>query len=174
MYVCLRPLSMYVCLRRPSVCVCMSQAAKRVCMYASNIHTLSYFSIKLSLQRVWICFKNTTKHRVLKHTYTLKFLRISCFRSLLSVYVCLKTLCFVAFWACMYVSKHIVSCFLYERVLSVYVCLKTMCFVVFFCNSNITRGSEPQRFFKFSKRYRARYYINTSIHTYIPSFRPSH
>ena len=77
MYVCLRPLSMYVCLRRPSVCVCMSQAAKRVCMYASNIHTLSYFSIKLSLQRVWICFKNTTKHRVLKHTYTLKFLKIS-------------------------------------------------------------------------------------------------
>ena len=35
-----------------------------------------------------------------------------------------------------------------------------------FCNSNITRGSEGHRFFKFSKRYRSRYYINTSIHTY--------
>ena len=166
MYVCLRPLSMYVCLRRPSVCVCMSQAAKRVCMYASNIHTLSYFSIKLSLQRVWICFKNTTKHRVLKHTYTLKFLRISCFRSLLSVYVCLKTLCFVVFWACMYVSKHIVSCFLYERVIERVCMFQNPVFCRAFCNSNITVGSQGHRFFKFSKRYRARYYINTSIHTH--------
>ena len=131
MYVCLRPLSMYVCLRRPSVCVCMSQAAKRVCMYASNIHTLSYFSIKLSLQRVWICFKNTTKHRVLKHTYTLKFLRISCFRSLLSVYVCLKTLCFVVFWACMYVSKHIVSCFSLNHVCMFEKSPKTLCLSCF-------------------------------------------
>ena len=134
------------------------------------IHTLSDFSVKSTLQRIWSCSKNTTKHKVLKHTYMIKFLKKTCFRKLLSMYVCLKSLCFIMENVQPKLSKHIIRCPLYERVIERVCMFQNPLFCRVFCNSNITRPSETHGFFKFSKRYRARYYINTSI----PSFRPSH
>ena len=100
-----------------------------------------------------------------KHTYMLNFLRNSCFRRLLSMYVCSKSLCLS--WKTLkhQLKTHRKAVFR----LIMYVCLKKVqnpsaCHA--FCNSNITGVSEGHRFFKFSKRYRSRYYINTSIHTY--------
>ena len=93
MYVRLTGPSKYVCMYvwgLPSMYVCMSQAAERVCMYVSGnwacmyvclkhtyIHTLSDFSVKSSLQRVWICSKTLCFIMKMKHTYMLKSLRNS-------------------------------------------------------------------------------------------------
>ena len=40
-------------------------------------------------------FKNPQPVMKMKHTYTLKFLRISCFPKLSNMYVCLKSSCFI-------------------------------------------------------------------------------
>ena len=105
MYVCLRHLSIYVCLRPPSVYVCMSQTAKHVCMYVclkhtyihshvSNIHTYTLrFVCKIKSSACMDLFKNAQPVMKTKHTYMLNFLRNSCFRRLLSMYVCSKSLC---------------------------------------------------------------------------------
>ena len=62
-------------------------------------------------------------------------------------------------------SKHIVSCFSLKHVCMFGKGVQNHVFCRAFCNSDSTVLNERHRFFKFSKRYRARYYINTSIHT---------
>ena len=81
------------------------------------------------------------------------------------MYVCSKSLCLS--WKTLkhQLKTHRKAVFR----LIMYVCLKKVqnpsaCHA--FCNSNVTQGSQPQRFLKFLKRYSARYYINTSILTF--------
>ena len=167
---------MYVCLRPPSVYVCMSQTAKHVCMYVSNIHTYTLMSqtyihtytlrffCKIKSSACMDLFKNAQPVMKTKHTYMLNFLRNSCFRRLLSMYVCSKSLCLS--WKTLNQGSQKLSTTVFRLIM--YVCLKKVqnpsaCHA--FCNSDSTRLTEPQRFFKFSKRYSARYYINTSILT---------
>ena len=79
----------------------VSQVAKHVCMYVSgDIHTyihtcLSRIRYKIKPFACMDLFKNPEPVMKMKHTYMLKFLRISCIRRHLSMYVCLKPSCFI-------------------------------------------------------------------------------
>ena len=154
---------MYVCLKHTYIH-----------SHVSNIHTYTLrFFCKIKSSACMDLFKNAQPVMKTKHTYMLNFLRNSCFRRLLSMYVCSKSLCLS--WKTLNQGSQKLSTTVFRLIM--YVCLKKVqnpsaCHA--FCNSDPTHHSETQRFFKFSKRYRSRYYINTSIHTYIPSFRPSH
>ena len=154
---------MYVCLKHTYIHA-----------HVPNIHTYTLrFLGKNSVSSVYVWAKNPQPVIKMKHTYMLKFLRFSCFRRLLSMYVCSKSLCLS--WKTLNQGSQKLSTTVFRLIM--YVCLKKVqnpsaCHA--FCNSNPTGPSQTHRFFKFSKRYSARYYMNTSIHTYIPSFRPSH
>ena len=145
--------------------VCMSQE--------TYIHTcLSKIRYKIKPSACMDLFKNPEPVMKMKHTYMLKFLRISCFWTLLSMYVCFKSICL--WWKTLNQGSQKLSSTVFRLIM--YVCLKKVqnpsaCHA--FCNSNTTEASETHRFFKFSKRYRSRYYINTSIHTLL-TIRPSH
>ena len=161
-----RLLSMYVCLKTLSLSWKLASNKNRLMMiwtknvstcsktlslsWKSNIHTrLNFLEF-----HIFESFSDAFKHVCMfqiplpvmeNETYTLKYTR----------------------------SIHLKPCFAY---LNKYVWKKiqnpSACHA--FCNSNSTQISEGHRFFKFSKRYSARYYINTSIHTYILRIRPSH
>ena len=142
----------YVCLRPPSVYVCMSQAAKRVCMYISNIHTYTLMSqtyihtytlrffCKIMSSACMDLFNNAQPVMKTKHTYMLNFLRNSCFRKLLSMYVCSKSSC--QSWKTLNQGSQKLSTTVFRLIM--YVCLKKVqnpsaCHA--FCNSNLTHRS---------------------------------
>ena len=146
--------------KRVCMYVCMSQAAKRVCMYVclkhtyihshvSNIHTYTLrFFCKIKSSACMDLFKNAQPVMKTKHTYMLNFLRNSCFRRLLSMYVCSKSLCLS--WKTLNQGSQKLSTTVFRLIM--YVCLKKVqnpsaCHA--FCNSDTTDHSEPQRFFKF-------------------------
>ena len=161
----------------PIVYVCMSQAAKRVCMYVclkhpyihshvSNTHTYTLrFLCKIKLSACMDLYKNTTKHKVLKHTYMFKLHRISCFRKLLSMYVCLKCFCFIVENAQPKLSKHIVSCFSLEHVCMFEKVVQYHLFCRAFCTLDTTVHSQGHRFFKTSKRYEGFTHTNMLMET---------
>ena len=104
MYVCLRPIRLSVCLSETSkrVCmyVCLRQLSMYVCMSQIYIHTYTLMSqtyihtytlrffCKIKSSACMDLFKNAQPVMKTKHTYMLIFLRNSCFRGLLSMYVC--------------------------------------------------------------------------------------
>ena len=159
---------MYVCLRQLSMYVCMSQ---------TYIHTLSDFCVKSSLQRVWICSKTLCFVMKMKHTYMLKSLRnsnITVTHQEAPNYVCMFEIlvfCRDKWNIHTYLtSRHflLMICF-FESV-----CFKTSCFVVLYAHPTQRASSFLMASWGSSESNTHRYYINTSIHTYIPSFRPSH
>ena len=111
-------------------------------------------------------FKNAQPVMKTKHTYMLNFLRNSCFRRLLSMYVCSKSLCLS--WKTLNQGSQKLSSTVFRLIM--YVCLKKVqnpsaCHA--FCNSDSTQTSEPQRFFNFQKdTVRDTILILVYIHTY--------
>ena len=86
---------MYVCLRQLSMYVCMSQTYIHTlsCLKQTYIHTHTLrFFCKIKSSACIDLFKNAQPVTKTKHTYMLKFLRCSCFRKLLGMYVCLPVM----------------------------------------------------------------------------------
>ena len=117
---------MYVCLRQLSMYVCMSQ---------TYIHTLSDFSVKSSLQRVWICSKTLCFVMKIKHTYMLKSLRnsnITVTHQEALNYVCMfeNPVFYRDKWnihTLSFTRHFLLMIYLFESV-----CFKTSCFLVLF------------------------------------------
>ena len=111
------------------------------------IHTcLSKIRYKIKPFACMDLFKNPEPVMKMKHTYMLKFLRISCFWTLLSMYVCFKSICL--WWKTLNQGSQKLSSTVFRLIM--YVCLKKVqnpsaCHA--FCNSNSTQITEPQRFF---------------------------
>ena len=137
---------MYVCLKHTYIH-----------SHVSNIHTYTLrFLRKNSVSSVYVWAKNPQPVMKTKHTYMLNFLRNSCFRRLLSMYVCSKSLCLS--WKTLNQGSQKLSTTVFRLIM--YVCLKKVqnpsaCHA--FCNSNLTETSEGHGLFEFSKRYKTIY-----------------
>ena len=116
---------------------------------------------------VYVCMPQTYIHET-KHTYT-----VSCHHAFgrpLSMYVCLKTLCFIMEMKHTYTLKVAwkANKIILRHLLSMYVCFKTLCFIVWSTIKTQRNPSRGMASWGSSESNTHRYYINTSIRTELP------